>query len=321
MILMTFVLAGGIFALQQGVQAAESLPAPLVFQTTNLHAVLGRTLTLPLQVNGGTAPYSWMLEGSRLPDGIFFDRDGGRLIGSPGSTGSFPFTVRVEDVTGSSTVQALTLNVGMAGSEYDVTTQSLETTITVNLDTLEGLDQLLAAYDDSSPLIYVGPNAPTSIQKINIAQMRIKPNSLYRVEEDTSSNVYYIGADARRHIFATEDVLRSWYPVEPTIQQVPAWKISNILMGKNVTFRPGTIVHLEGTQQYYVVLSDRVLRKFQDIDTYLAFLKAHPENKANVYAPILPVTSMGDYVVDTQMVTMTESYTTLRSANVPGDEM
>lgn len=350
MILMGLVLAGGSLGLHQTAHAEEAtsteatvtttvsmtqvLTGPastdLAFVTTNFRAVIGRPLTLPLQVTGGTAPYTWMLEGSGLPDGVYFDRDGGRLLGSPGSTGSFPFTVRVEDAMGSSTHQVLTLNVGLAGSEDDPMVEPGEQVITVNLDTLEGLDRLLEVYDDSAPLIYVGPNAPVSIQKINIAQMRIKPNALYRIEGGVSStfnkehpyaDVYYIDVNGRRHVFPTVEVFRSWYAGEPTIEQVPAWKLANVLMGKNVTYRPGTIVRLENTHEYYVVLSDRVLRKFQDMDTYQAYLSAHPGDKANVYAPSLLVTNFGDYTLDTQMITMTDSYSTLRAANVPGDEM
>jgi hypothetical protein len=178
---------------------------------------------------------------------------------------------------------------------------------------------LVDTFPDDAPLIYVGPNAPTSILKVNIAQMRIKPNGLYRVEGGTPStvneahkysDVYYVDPTGRRHAFSTESVFKSWYKDEPTIEAVPDWKISNIPLRQNVTFRPGTIVRLEDTQEFYHVAPHRTLKKFQTAPQTL------------VTVPILPLAHVADYTMDMNTImTSNDMMTMYPLPTQPGQEM
>lgn len=58
-------------------------------------------------------------------------------------------------------------------------------------------------------------------------------------ETDVDTAVYYIGADGRRHAFPNEDVFYTWYCDFSSVQTIDEASLSSIVLGKNVTFRPG----------------------------------------------------------------------------------
>lgn len=66
-----------------------------------LSAQLGRFFSHQLQATGGRAPYAWSTSAGALPAGMTLRTDG-TLSGTPTELGSFRFTVRVTDSTGTS---------------------------------------------------------------------------------------------------------------------------------------------------------------------------------------------------------------------------
>ena len=75
-----------------------SLPAGTINQTYN-EAVLAT----------GTGTLTWSLSAGSLPPGLNLNATTGTIIGTPTTTGTFPFTVRVADTLGQSDTQALSI--------------------------------------------------------------------------------------------------------------------------------------------------------------------------------------------------------------------
>ena len=331
---MSLVLVGGALFVQS--EAKADTIAPLLIQKAEYDAVLGRSVTIPLLATGGTAPYQWSLVASGLPEGVFMDRDGGRILGSPDRTGDFSFTVQALDAMGSSTQTTLTMRVGLANISATTSTQSEfdPSVIVVNLDTLDGLQQLMEAYPDDAPLIYVGPNTPVQMLKVNIAQMHIKPNGLYRIDGGTAStvnpvhpyaDVYYVDPNGRRHAFPTEATFLSWFSPTTTIESVPAWKISNLPLGVNVTLKPGTITRLENTREFMRVVPGRALQAFQDEATYARLMPtvSTPSlTPAQELVPTMPITQLADYTQLPQPIMNVNDLAPItQHVQFPGDEM
>ncbi|MBF9131694.1 DUF11 domain-containing protein [Plantactinospora sp. S1510] len=70
---------------------------------------VGATYSVPLTVNGGTAPFVWSVSAGTLPAGVTLNASTGLLSGTPTTAGTFGFTVRVLDASGQSATQALSV--------------------------------------------------------------------------------------------------------------------------------------------------------------------------------------------------------------------
>ncbi|HVN78592.1 MAG TPA: putative Ig domain-containing protein, partial [Terriglobia bacterium] len=74
------------------------LPAPLAINTTTLPAgVLNVAYSQSLSASGGTPPYTWAIISGSLPAGLSLNASSGTLSGTPTSSGSFTFSIRVQD--------------------------------------------------------------------------------------------------------------------------------------------------------------------------------------------------------------------------------
>ncbi len=317
------------------VTSAPTVTAPaLSISGQRFSAIIGQPVQVSLEATGGMRPYRYQIIANGLPEGVFFDTSESRLLGSAGRTGNFPFTIRVEDAQGTVFDRSFWLDVRLATETSISFGDTTPLTIDLNNISEHQLEALVDTFADDAPLIYVGPNAPESILKINIAQMRIKPQGLYRVEGGTPStvneshkhsDVYYVDQNGRRHAFPTDDVFKSWYKEEPVIEAVPDWKLSNIPLRKNVTFRPGTIVRLENTREFYRVMPQRTLKKFQDEATYQQLA---PTIKQSVVAPmyelvsVLPLANVADYQFDPMTIKSISDLPTISQIPVyPSQEM
>ena len=74
------------------------VPAPLVINTTSLpNGLLNVSYSQSLSASGGIPPYTWSITSGSLPAGLNLNAFSGTLAGTPTSSGSFTFTIRVQD--------------------------------------------------------------------------------------------------------------------------------------------------------------------------------------------------------------------------------
>jgi hypothetical protein len=92
---------------------------------------VGTPYSQNLAATGGTQPYNWTLVGTGLPGGLSLSSNG-TISGTPNATGTFNFTVQVQDSTSATAQKALSITVNAAGTQYnaDFITQVVPTTVT-----------------------------------------------------------------------------------------------------------------------------------------------------------------------------------------------
>jgi large repetitive protein len=89
-------------------------PPPLVITTDAVFAgTVGVTYSQTFSATGGIPPYQWAVASGSLPSGLTFDASRATITGTPDSTGSFTFQIRVTDSAGTSTTKTFTLTVGV----------------------------------------------------------------------------------------------------------------------------------------------------------------------------------------------------------------
>ncbi len=71
-------------------------------------AVVGQAYSQQLTVTDGTSPYTWSVTSGTLPPGLTLSSDG-LLSGTATASGSYTFTVRVVDASGSAATRSVTL--------------------------------------------------------------------------------------------------------------------------------------------------------------------------------------------------------------------
>ena len=105
---------------------AQPCGALQVTTTTLPGATVGSYYNLQIQASGCTQPFSWSLSpgSAALPAGMNLD-GGGNLSGTPTSSGTFNFTVRVTDNTLTTADRALSMSISAAIPPLQVTTTSL----------------------------------------------------------------------------------------------------------------------------------------------------------------------------------------------------
>ena len=80
----------------------EAPKDPLTISTSRLpNGQVQVAYAASLQASGGTPPYSWSLAAGSLPAGLSLDPASGAISGTPTTTGSASFTVKVTDSTAS----------------------------------------------------------------------------------------------------------------------------------------------------------------------------------------------------------------------------
>jgi hypothetical protein len=90
--------------------------APGVTMTTPAtlpDAMAGTPYSFTLAAAGGQGPYSWQVSAGSLPDGLSLNGASGTISGTPGTPGTFNFTVVVTDATGLTASRVVTLVTGL----------------------------------------------------------------------------------------------------------------------------------------------------------------------------------------------------------------
>lgn len=100
--------------------SAQVVPSEIASQAELPIARLGVPYIVSLQGGGGVPPYRLEVIRGSLPDGLYFDTQG-RLVGTPGSMGSYLFTVRLTDGAGAQVVQDFHLTVGLIPTNLTAT--------------------------------------------------------------------------------------------------------------------------------------------------------------------------------------------------------
>ncbi len=89
---------------------------------------------------------------------------------------------------------------------------------------------------------------------------------------DACRAVYFVGNDGKRHAFPNEKVYHSWYPNFSNVTVIGALAMSNLPIGKNITYRPGVkLVKFITNKTVYAVSKGGLLRavKSESIAAYL----------------------------------------------------
>lgn len=94
---------------------------------------------------------------------------------------------------------------------------------------------------------------------------------VYAHTSETCKAVYYYGSDGKRHVFANESVFFSWYNDFDNVVEVSQDFMSSLTIGKNVTYRPGSVVvKFDSSSKVYAIEASRTLRHY----TTLSLLKS-----------------------------------------------
>jgi len=94
-------------------QFSLSINTALAVSTTSLaNSVVNLPYSATILATGGTQPYTWSVISGSLPPGFDpIDPSTGKISGTATSSGTFSFTVKVDDNIGASATKALTINI------------------------------------------------------------------------------------------------------------------------------------------------------------------------------------------------------------------
>ncbi len=133
-----------------------------------------------------------------------------------------------------------------------------------SLDLEKGTYQLYARCADTDGNIVQGR---TTSVVVSDASSYIEPGALIKLgcegdvyPNDPCTSVYYYGVDGKRHAFPTESVFSSWFSDFDDLVIISDTAMSDIPLGKNVTFRPGERMVKFSTNSVYAVSFAGVLR-------------------------------------------------------------
>lgn len=97
-------------------------PAPAILSTTLPAGNIGTVYNQTIGRTGGTAPLTWSVDSGALPPGLSLDNTAGVISGTPSSSGTNTFAIKLVDSTGQSVTQSLSIT---TNSILLVTTSSL----------------------------------------------------------------------------------------------------------------------------------------------------------------------------------------------------
>jgi alpha-tubulin suppressor-like RCC1 family protein len=92
--------------------AIPAFAASLVISTSSLDSgATGVAYSKTLEASGGTSPYTWSVSSGSLPDGLSLNTSGGVISGTPTTSGTSTFTIRVSDSAGTPATDDQTLSI------------------------------------------------------------------------------------------------------------------------------------------------------------------------------------------------------------------
>lgn len=138
-------------------------------------------------------------------------------------------------------------NAWVAGSDYDVFSSVYH-------------------YEVIEDVVEEEPVAEEPVVEESVAE--VEPGNLVKLEcvgetdvSDPCRAVYYYAADGKRHAFPNEKVFFTWFDDFDSVVEVSSDFLSDLSLGANVTYHPGTrMVKFQSVRTVYVVEAKGVLR-------------------------------------------------------------
>lgn len=124
------------------------------------------------------------------------------------------------------------------------------------------------------------------------------PCGVYANTSQTCKAVYYYGHDGKRHVFPNESVFYTWYSNFNDVVSVSQDFMSSLVIGKNVTYRPGSVVvKFDSSPEVYAISADHTLHHY----TTLSLLKSdYGSNWTNVLAKV-PDALYSNYTIGSEI--------------------
>jgi len=102
--------------------------APLTISTSSFpNSVIGSSYAQALSATGGQPPYTWTVAGGALPAGLSLN--GGQVSGTPTTSGTFQFSVRLSDSAGTTAMKNFAIQVSAALTIVTSSLTSLKTNV------------------------------------------------------------------------------------------------------------------------------------------------------------------------------------------------
>ncbi|HEX5425950.1 MAG TPA: fibronectin type III domain-containing protein, partial [Candidatus Acidoferrales bacterium] len=105
------------------IAVAAATPTLSVSTSSLSGGTAGTTYSASLQATGGTTPYSWAVSSGSLPAGLSLNSSSGAISGTPTTSGTSTFTVKVTDASSSTATKSL--SIAVAGVPLTITTTSV----------------------------------------------------------------------------------------------------------------------------------------------------------------------------------------------------
>jgi hypothetical protein len=131
--------------------------------TTSLPSgTVDRRYSQPLNVGGGTPPYSWSISSGALPDGLEINSTTGEISGTPTLDSEETFTVKVVDARGQTATKTLSITINRTDSNISILTPALPVGIVNNTYVRTG-----CGTNFSGQLVATGGNSSYTWERTN----------------------------------------------------------------------------------------------------------------------------------------------------------
>ena len=209
-------------------------------------------------------------------------------------------------VTPYGTLDAVTCKLYVSGSSVGSMTESSSNRFTKNYSfSNDGSYTVYAYCEDENGNWTRGTSRTVTVSNQSHTSNNANRGSLIKIAcgvyantSQTCKAVYYYGNDGKRHVFPNESVFYTWYSNFNDVVNVSQDFMSSLTIGKNVTYRPGSVVvKFDSSSKVYAISADHTLHHY----TTLSLLKSdYGSNWTNVLAKV-PDALYSNYTIGTEI--------------------